>query len=101
MNIYKDIMKYGLSLQLPSYLFLMKYAKNFNKEIKFAGFYIQHIINYDNKYKQDKTLDQTKAESMKLDGISSNSPDRLMALDLTLAENKKSDDMCFQSYICN
>lgn len=90
-EIDKDIMKYGLSLQLPSYLFLMKYAKNFNKEIKFAGFYIQHIINYDNKYKQDKTLDQTKAESMKLDGISSNSPDRLMALDLTLAENKKSD----------
>lgn len=92
-EIDKDIMKYGLSLQLPSYLFLMKYAKNFNKEIKFAGFYIQHIINYDNKYKQDKTLNQTKVESMKLDGISSDIPDRLIASDLSLATNRKSDNI--------
>lgn len=90
-EIDKDIMKYGLSLQLPSYLFLMKYAENFTKEVKFAGFYIQHIINYDNKYNKDKTLNDIKSESMKLDGISSDIPERLMALDLTLASNRKSE----------
>lgn len=92
-EIDKDIMKYGLSLQLPSYLFLMKYAKNFNKEIKFAGFYIQHIINYDNKYNQDKTLDEIKADSMKLDGISSDNSDRLMAADLSLVSGNKSENI--------
>lgn len=92
-NIDKEIMKYGLSLQLPSYLFLMKYAPNFNKEVKFAGFYIQHLINYDRKYRNDEDLNQIKEESMKLDGISSISPDRMEALDLSLEEGQKSQSI--------
>ena len=33
-EIDKDIMKYGLSLQLPSYLYLIKHSKDFTKEVK-------------------------------------------------------------------
>ena len=83
-KIDRSIMKHGLSLQLPSYLFLMKYADNFDKEIKFIGFYIQNIINTNRKYEDGKTLDDLKFESMKLNGISSISPKRVSALDLTL-----------------
>ena len=80
----KSIMKHGLSLQLPSYLFLMKYADNFNKEIKFVGFYIQNIINTNRKFEEDKTLNDLKKESMKLNGISSIEPERINAFDLSL-----------------
>lgn len=91
-EIDKDIMKYGLSLQLPSYLYLMKHSEKFNKEIKIAGLYIQHIINFDRKYRNEEhSLEITKAESMRLDGISSIVEDRLMANDLSLAPGKKSE----------
>ena len=89
-DVDKSIMKYGLSLQLPSYLYLMKYASDFNSEVKFVGFYIQHLINYDRKYRKDADLSQIKEESMKLDGISSDSPDRMMAMDISLQEGQKS-----------
>lgn len=90
-EIDKDIMKFGLSLQLPSYLYLMKHSKEFDKTIKFAGLYIQHIINYDNKYKDEETLlSDIKAESMKLDGISSVDVGRMQASDLSLTTGQKS-----------
>lgn len=83
-HIDRKIMAHGLSLQLPSYLFLMRNADNFDKEIKFIGFYIQNIINTNRKYDTKKTLEELKAESMKINGISSNLPDRVSSLDLSL-----------------
>lgn len=91
-EIDKDIMKYGLSLQLPSYLYLIKHSKDFSKEIKIAGLYIQHLINYDRKYIDSETkIDDKKEESMKLDGISTSDPDRIMLLDSSLTSFSKSN----------
>lgn len=93
-EIDKDIMKYGLSLQLPSYLYLIKHSKKFNKEIRFAGLYIQHLINFDRKYRSEKSsLDDNKEESMRLDGISTNLVDRIIAADLTLETSNKSTNI--------
>lgn len=93
-EIDKDIMKYGLSLQLPSYLYLMKHSKEFDKTLIFVGLYIQHIINFDNKYKDENTsLDDKKAESLKLDGISSIDPGRVMVGDITLEPCKGSENI--------
>lgn len=71
----EDMVEDGLSLQLPCYLYLAdKMFESENK--KYAGFYIQHLINSDNKYDGRKTIKEKKIESMKLDG-KSNSDDGL------------------------
>lgn len=93
-EIDKDIMKYGLSLQLPSYLFLIKHSNEFSKEVKFTGLYIQHLINFDRKYNdKNPSLETTKADSMKLDGLSSSSEERMRAMDITLDNGKKSESI--------
>ena len=90
-EIDKDIMKYGLSLQLPSYLYLINHSKYFDKQVKYAGLYIQHLINYNTNYEsEEKTLFDTKAESMKLDGISSEDASRIQISDISLEEGKAS-----------
>ena len=93
-EIDKEIMKYGLSLQLPSYLYLIKHSKGFNKEVKFAGLYIQHLLNYNRNYIDEaSSLFSNKKESLKLDGISSSNTDRMEALDITLQSNNKSESI--------
>ncbi|MDI9540326.1 MAG: PD-(D/E)XK nuclease family protein [Bacillota bacterium] len=65
----EDFVEDGLSLQLPSYLYLA--SKIFDKENKkYAGFYIQHLINTDYKYEKNKNIRQKKFDSMKLKGKS-------------------------------
>ena len=65
----ENMIEDGLSLQLPSYLYLT--SKLFEKENKkYAGFYIQHLINTDNKYEVNKPIEVKKLNSMKLNGKS-------------------------------
>lgn len=93
-EIDKDIMKFGLSLQLPSYLYLIKHSKNFTKEVKIAGLYIQHLINYERKYIDNNTdLDTLKNDSMKLDGISTSDSERIKFIDSTLFDSSKSQSI--------
>lgn len=90
-SIDRKLMEYGLSLQLPTYLYLLKNAGNYkDKDIEFIGFYIQHLINYDNKYDSDKSLLDKKSESMKLDGISIDELDKVSILDASLSEGEQS-----------
>ncbi|MBO4918997.1 MAG: PD-(D/E)XK nuclease family protein [Erysipelotrichaceae bacterium] len=90
-DIDKSLMEYGLSLQLPSYMYLLSRQNPFNdKEIHFGGLYLQHLINNSNKYDVKKTLAEQKAESMKLDGFSTDSLDRLEVTDPDLSEGQSS-----------
>ena len=72
-NIKLDLIEYGLSMQLPVYIYLLKESKLF-ENIKIGGIFIQNILNKD--YKTEK-LDDRKMEqlyykerynSLKLDG---------------------------------
>lgn len=70
----ENMIEDGLSLQLPSYLYLT--SKLFEKENKkYAGFYIQHLINTDNKYEVNKPIEVKKLNSMKLNGKSNSDED--------------------------
>ena len=61
-------MKYGLSLQLPAYLYLINYSKIFDNPI-FTGIYYQNILfNYPSFDK--KTLEEIKKDRIKLQGYS-------------------------------
>ena len=63
-----SLVKYGLSLQLPVYLYLAKNSEIQN--IKFAGFYLQKILHNKEVAKKDKTLEQIKKENLMLVGYS-------------------------------
>ena len=90
-DIDRSIMEYGLSLQLPSYMYLLSKQNPFiDKEILFGGLYLQHIVNNSNKYDKDRTLEQQKMESMKLDGFSTDDLDRLEVTDPDLEDGLSS-----------
>ena len=75
-------LEFGLSMQLPVYLYL---ANNCDvlKNIKFTGFYLQRILNLDVMKKPDKTIDELKYDSLKLDGYSTSDVNRLSVFDST------------------
>ena len=83
-------MEYGLSLQLPSYLYLLSNSGLFDKQIKYAGFYLQHLINNDRKYYEDKTAEEVKEDSMKLEGYTTADQERLSYWDSSIAEGTSS-----------
>lgn len=61
-------MKYGLSMQLPVYLYLINYSKVFENPI-FTGIYYQNILfNYPSYDK--KNIEDIKKDRMKLQGYS-------------------------------
>ena len=65
-SINTDLLEFGLSTQLPIYLYLLK-CLNDNYEV--AGLYIQHILNSENNYQPDKNALEEKKKNLKLEGI--------------------------------
>ena len=85
-KIEEKLMPFGMSLQLPSYMYLLSNSKLFDKKVSFGGFYLQHLINSELKYDEKKDKDQIKEESMRLDGYTTNDTQRLGYLDDTIEE---------------
>ena len=74
-------MKYGLSMQLPVYLYLINYSKVFDNPI-FTGMYYQNILfNYPSFDK--KPLEEIKKDRIKLQGYSSSDEAVLSRFDPT------------------
>ena len=74
-------LEFGLSMQLPIYLYLVSNSTKL-KNIKFAGFYLQHILN-NNLNKGKKSLREEKEDKMKLEGYSTDDINRLSIFDST------------------
>ncbi len=89
-QINSNLYEYGLSLQLPSYLYLLKHSSEYS-DFKILGYYLQHLINDDNKYDGDKTKTEIKENSMKLDGYTNCDENLIDLLDSSLKENGVSD----------
>jgi len=60
---------YGLSLQLPIYLYLVKKSGLFNNP-KFVGFYLQYILDKDITRDNKKTYEEKRWDNLKLMGYS-------------------------------
>lgn len=58
---------FGLSLQLPIYLYLLKHTDQF-QNVVIAGFYLQKLLNETNKAGEDET--ESLKQSIKLQGYS-------------------------------
>lgn len=65
----KNLIEYGVEIQLPIYLYLLKNLKN---DINIAGIYLQHILNLKSNYEPNKDLIIEKEKKLKLDGITFN-----------------------------
>ena len=77
-----DNVEYGITMQLPSYLYLASHCDKF-KNVKFTGFYLQRILNLDVMKEPKKTIDELKRNSLKLDGFSTSDEKRLGIFDPT------------------
>lgn len=64
-----DLLEFGLSIQLPIYLYLLK-CVDANYEV--AGIYIQHILDLNNEYEPNKDALLEKKKKLQLEGITFN-----------------------------
>ena len=84
-DINLNYLPYGLSMQLPVYLYL---TKNINKDYEIIGFYLQPILfgkfNKNNK----KTLKEIKHDNLKLKGYSLGNEGLLYNFDSTIANSE-------------
>ena len=94
---------YGIGMQLPIYLYLIKRSDLF-KDSEIVGFYLQKIINRDMKRTANKTLEQLKENALKLVGYSNIDPDIISNFDYTFNDSglinglKQKTDGSFYSY---
>lgn len=84
-DVKMDLIDYGLKLQLPIYLYLIK--NNFPNAL-ICGFYIQKVFSLDNKYDENKSLEERKKDSLKLNGYSNSDGSIISKLDYNYADSK-------------
>ena len=96
-------MKYGLHMQLPVYMYLIKYGRVFDKGI-FTGIYYQNILfNYPSCNDLDE-LEKIKRDRLKLQGYSIDDTEILERFDSTFIDSeyiksmKYSDEKGFGTY---
>ncbi len=72
-------MVYGLSMQLPIYIYLAKNSKF--KDIEVAGFYLQKILHNKLSYEKDKDYTDRLRKEYRLEGYSNSNTDVLKEFD--------------------
>ena len=75
-------LKFGLSMQLPIYLYLVNHSDSL-KNIKFTGFYLEHILDLNVMKKDNKNIDEIKRDNLKLTGYTTDNLNRLSIFDST------------------
>ena len=104
-TLHKDLSNtiYGIDMQLPTYLYLVKRSNLFPNSI-IVGFYLQRIINKDVKATLNKTIDELKEDATKLVGYSNCDIEYLKEFDMTynnssyITSLKTKNDGSFYSY---
>ena len=79
-------LKYGLSMQLPIYLYLAKNSKL--KNVQIAGFYLQKILNNEISRDNQNSYLELKEENLKLQGYSNSDIAVLSKFDSTYDASK-------------
>ena len=77
---------YGLSLQLPIYLYLVKKSNLFTNP-KFVGFYLQYILDKDINRDIKKNYDEERCNNLKLVGYSNSDIHSLVEFDRNYASS--------------
>jgi len=82
-----DNLEYGLNMQLPIYLYLLKNSERFRKA-SIAGFYIQKVMDNIPNIDSKKSLMDIKRENMRLNGYSNSDTNILAMLDKDYQDSK-------------
>lgn len=96
-------LKYGLSMQLPIYLYLVNKSGLFTNP-RIAGIYLQKVLNSNNSFSSSKTLEEMRIENLKLQGYSTADLEVLSDFDKTYEKSeliksmKLNKDSSFSSY---
>ena len=77
-NIKLDTLEYGLNIQLPIYLYLLKNSERFKNSV-IAGFYIEKVLNNVFNITKNKSLEELKNENLRLQGYT-NSDENIISL---------------------
>lgn len=78
---------YGLSMQLPVYIYLAKNNREF-KNIEVAGFYLQNILNNEVIADDKKTYFELKKDTLKLQGYSNEDYNIIKEFDKSFMDSK-------------
>jgi ATP-dependent helicase/DNAse subunit B len=78
---------YGLNMQLPIYLYLVKKGNIFINPI-FVGFYIQNILDKSIKYDDNKSYEEIYESNLRLDGYSTDNIHNLSLFDKTYEDSR-------------
>ncbi len=82
-----DNLEYGLNMQLPIYLYLLKKSDRF-KDALIAGFYIQKVLDKVYKIDGNKSIKDMRRDNMRLQGFTNSSTSLIEMLDDNYLENK-------------
>lgn len=82
-----DNIKYGLNMQLPIYLYLLKKSERF-KEAIIAGFYIQKVIDSVPLKLDDKSILDIRKENLKLNGYTNKDSNIIELIDCNYSDSE-------------
>lgn len=77
---------YGLSMQLPIYLYLLKYL--FTEDIEIAGFYLQKIIQEKLSFQKGRDYDREMTRLYRLEGFSNDDESILEKFDASYQDSQ-------------
>lgn len=80
-------LKYGLSMQLPIYLYLVRKSNLFTNP-KIVGIYLQKVLNSKYSFDKNKTKEDIQKENLKLQGYSISDIDKLEVFDKTYEKSE-------------
>lgn len=83
-NLFNTI--YGIDMQLPVYLYLVKYSTLFNNP-NFVGFYLQKILHGEIARSSNKTYLEQKRDNLRLNGYSTTDEEYLSRFDPTYEDS--------------
>ena len=86
-NIKLDTLNYGLNIQLPIYLYLLKKTDEFKDSI-IAGFYIERVLNNVFNIDKNKSLEELKKENLRLQGYTNSNETIISLLDQNYLDSK-------------
>ncbi|MCR5483172.1 MAG: PD-(D/E)XK nuclease family protein, partial [Bacilli bacterium] len=84
-KITKERFEYGLTVQLPIYMYLLE---TINPNLNVAGIYLQKILNLSIKKDKKKTEEELKLENLKLQGLTLNDEGILPDIDSEYESSK-------------
>ena len=82
-----DTLEYGLNIQLPIYLYLLKKSNRFQNSV-IAGFYLERVLNNILPINKEKDMKTLKEDNLRLQGYSNSDEEIIKLIDTNYQDSK-------------